>query len=104
MSFQFCLAFVFLGRKCRLGCMPWLMLQFPIFFFSTSLSALRLCEGRSQAWGCTFGVGWLSPERCPGVGSPVPGRGGAAVLPLLSKTPCVSLTPFVTSSLSPRNT
>lgn len=95
MSFQFCLAFVFLGRKRRLGCMPWLMLQFPIFFFSTSLSALRLCEGQSQAWGCIFGVGWLSPE---------PGRGGAAVLPLLSKTPCVSLTPFVTSSLSPRNT
>lgn len=60
MSFQFCLAFVFLGRKRRLGCMPWLMLQFPIFFFSTSLSALRLCEGRSQVWGCTFSVGWLS--------------------------------------------
>lgn len=38
------------------------------------------------------------------VGSPAPGRGGAAVLPLLSKMLCVSLTPFVTSSLSPRNT
>lgn len=74
---------------------------FFLLYESVCPAALR---GMIPGVGLYLRCGLAVPRVLPWGREPSAGKRGAAVLRLLSKTPCVSLTPFVTSSLSPRNT